>query len=177
MKRKIRPSTPAYNSARMPTSGKPVRLLASSIAALCGVVLCSNSSLAQTWNAVPANNNWNSAANWTPANIPDAAGETATFGASSVTTPAVGSTITIAGVTFSAAAPAYTITNNTDMFIVGAGIANGSAAIKTINTTSGHTLEFQGAATAGNIVLSNTTVRARSILRTTRLRGPPRSTT
>ena len=147
----------AKKIATQPMTAKPARLLASSIAVLCGIVLLPDTSMAQTWNAAPANGNWNSAANWTPANVPDVAGETAIFGASSNTTPAVGSAITIAGITFNAAAPVYTITNNTDMTIVGAGIVNSSVAIKTINTTSGHTLEFQNAATAANIVLSNTT--------------------
>ena len=70
---------------------KPVRMLASSIAVLCGLVLIPGH--AQTWNAVPASNNWNSAPNWTPANIPDNLGETAIFGASTITNPNVTSAI------------------------------------------------------------------------------------
>lgn len=155
MKRSNRAPITAPLSTK-PSSPRPTRLLASSIAVLCGIVLLPSASNAQTWNAAPATNNWNTATNWTPINVPDAPGETASFGASTITSLTVTAPIDIAGITFNAAAPAYTITNSTDITILGAGIVNGSAAVKTISTINGNSLTFDNSATAGNIVLNNT---------------------
>ena len=145
---KTNSSTPRTPAAR------PVKMLASSIAVLCGIVMIP-SHAQQAWNAVPATNNWNSATNWnTPANVPDLPGETAVFNNSTVLNPTINSAVSIAGITFNAAAPAYTIVNLAGIEFNAAGIVNNSAAVKTITSTNG-SVDFLNASTAANVVLNN----------------------
>lgn len=84
-----------------------------------------------TWNLNPANGNWNQAANWTPAQIPNGPGDVATFGVSNTTqiSVAANADTEVDRIVFNAGASTYTITNSsTDgMFTIsGAGVINNS---------------------------------------------------
>jgi uncharacterized protein with beta-barrel porin domain len=135
---------------------KPTRVLACSILALCGVALAPTNSAAQTWLNAPATNNWNTAGNWAPANIPDIAGETAIFTNSTVTNPTITGPITIDGITINGAT-AFTIDNQDVVAIVAAGLANTSGLTQTINnSTLFSELNFENAATVGTgFVINN----------------------
>jgi hypothetical protein len=64
-----------------------MRLLQISLISLFAVVACTAVGKAgnATWDANPVNNRWNAAQNWTPATVPDAEDDVATFGISEVT--------------------------------------------------------------------------------------------
>src|SRR5262245_13693957 len=65
-----------------------------------------------TWNLNPANGFWQSAANWTPATIPNSPRDVATFDLSNTTSIStlLSTPISVAGLTFNPGANAFTIT-------------------------------------------------------------------
>src|SRR5690242_755746 len=77
-----------------------------------------------TWNLNPTSGDWNTAANWTPAVVPD---EVATFGVSDITEISVsGASTPIAEIVFAPGASVYTIkpVEGASLMISGAGITN-----------------------------------------------------
>jgi autotransporter-associated beta strand protein len=94
-----------------------------------------------TWKVSPATGNWTTAANWTPATVPDGPSDTATFATSNqpaVLLPDFSST-EVNGIVFAAGAPAYTITVGSSvgngmstLELSGAGITNSSGNIQTL---------------------------------------------
>ena len=108
--------------------------------------------LAVDW--VGGSDDWNTPANWDPADVPAASGETATFNALGSTTPTLSGPVTIASITFNQDANAYTIVNPSRSFLLqGAGIINNSDVAQTINNSS--LLQFFGNSTAGNATIIN----------------------
>jgi autotransporter-associated beta strand protein len=142
-------------------AGRPVGKFTRSLTALCTFILFSTIAPAQTWLAAPGSNDWNTAANWVPANVPDSPGGTAVFVVSTITDPTVNSLVDIDGVTFNAGASTYTINNLGGITLGGAGIVNNSVAVQTIS--NGRSLDFTGASSAGNVVLNNNTALLSSI--------------
>jgi hypothetical protein len=65
-----------------------------------------------TWNLNPATNDWNTATNWTPATVPNATTDIATFGASNTTSILTSANVDLASLVFTAGAPSYTIATN-----------------------------------------------------------------
>lgn len=118
-----------------------------------------------TWAAQPTSGDWNSTANWNPAQIPT---DAATFGSSSRTgiTFAAGSSASVNSITFNPGAPTYTFTFNAPapnapgLTIAGQGIANNSASTQQIvvaSSAQGYQqaqLKFINAATAGGANMS-----------------------
>src|SRR5450432_2009237 len=119
-----------------------------------------------TWNVNPTSNDWNTAANWTPATIPSHKTDLATFGTSSTVDVicgdapggAGGDTI-VGGIIFAPDASSYTVTI-TPVFdiggypsileIYGAGITNNSGRLQSfVTANSGTTIS------AGTLRLSN----------------------
>src|SRR5438132_1217294 len=82
-----------------------------------------------TWDLNPVSGNWNHAANWTPATIPNGASDIATFGSSSKTNVSISAATTVDGIIFNSGASPFTITASSglSLTIVGAGITNNSA--------------------------------------------------
>ena len=119
-----------------------------------GLVLCAMPSPAQAVDWVGGSNDWNTPANWEPADVPASLGETATFNALGSTTPTLSGTVTIASITFNPGANAYTIENpnNQTFQLLGAGIINNSVFEQTINSSN---LQFLGNSTAGNTTINN----------------------
>src|SRR3954468_2129575 len=72
-----------------------------------GGVLCAQS--LRTWESAPVSSDWNTAANWNPADVPDAPNETALFGASTVTGVSLSGDVFLDHLEFGASAPAYVI--------------------------------------------------------------------
>jgi hypothetical protein len=140
-------------STRRGAAARANRTSVRPLAALCSLLLSSTISPAQTWQPVPLNNNWNNAINWLPPNVPDSAGETASFAISAITNPAVTSAISIEGITFLPGASAYTISNGSSVVLNGAGIINNSGVLQTITNNLGSPLDFNNAATAGTLVV------------------------
>ena len=109
-----------------------------------------------TWNLNPASGDWNTLANWTPANVPNSQTDVATFDASSVTTVSTAtSTIAVSNIIFNPGASAYTI-NNTGPHYLGIfqGVVNNSGVQQKIVTGStSSTTGFYLNASAGSNVL------------------------
>ena len=88
---------------------RALKPLAGSIAALLlGVapVFAGNA----TWKLMPGDGDWNTAGNWTPATVPNAQGETATFATSNVHNIKLSAVTQVNNIQFNAGASAFTIT-------------------------------------------------------------------
>src|SRR5262245_36527582 len=77
-----------------------------------------------TWNLNPTSGDWNTAANWTPATVPNGLSDIATFGSSVVTQASISGATTVNSITFPAGADAFTINVglNLTLTIGGAGL-------------------------------------------------------
>jgi autotransporter-associated beta strand protein len=116
-----------------------------------------------TWKASPATGDWNTAANWKPATVPNGAADTATFASSNVTNVSLSSGVEVSGIVFSAGASPFTITVNPpaqqfQLSITGAGITNNSGVTQhfvTGDDAGGAVGEivFRNQAAAGNMTV------------------------
>jgi autotransporter-associated beta strand protein len=101
--------------------------------------------------------NWSVGANWTAesANRPPTSKDSLVFGATTGTTSLTNDLTTsafgVAGITFSAGAPAYTLSGNT--FALSGDITNNSASAQTFNTPFSLTAERAVSTASGNITL------------------------
>jgi len=130
------------------------------IALLCGSAGLGFAGSA-TWLQDPFSNNWNTAANWNPATIPDGPGNVATFSVSDQTNVNVSSSIILDSIVFQADASPFTITTASEIasvLINGAGVINNSAVAQNFAIGAmGHdqgALDFAGSASAGNAIYS-----------------------
>ncbi len=105
-----------------------------------------------TWLGNPATNDFNTAANWSPATVPTG---TANFGASNTTSLTLSSDITLGGWTFSSSAPNYTFTSAINLGFTGAGIVTGGSTV-TINNSGAIVFINASAAGSSTIINSNT---------------------
>jgi autotransporter-associated beta strand protein len=114
-----------------------------------------------TWNLKPATNDWNTATNWTPATVPNATTDTASLGASNVTSVFTSAKVDLGSLVFTAGAPSYTITVGTEdsetLAFWGDGVRNDSGVEQTIiapNFSLFHSsaISFNGTSTAGEKV-------------------------
>jgi autotransporter-associated beta strand protein len=101
-----------------------------------------------TWLLNPTSGDWNTASNWNPATVPSG---TASFGASNITSVALG-TSSISSILFKSGAPAYSFTGSGVFTINGAGIVNNSAFAPTFINNS--LLNFVNSSTAGNATIT-----------------------
>ena len=108
-----------------------------------------------TWKAAPATGDWNTAANWMPATVPNSPADTATFATSNITGVSLSNLITVNSIVFNSGASAFTITDNSFVFTIsGVGVTNNSAASQNfvvgVDGIGGNgTLTFLNSATAG----------------------------
>lgn len=130
-----------------------------------------------TWNLNPTSNDWNTAANWTPATIPNSESDVATFAVSNTTSvicadspDGVFANTYVGGIVFAGGASAYAITITPSANVIwpslivfyGAGITNNSGVVQNfVTANSGTTMEsgriyFQRSSSAGeNVVITN----------------------
>jgi fibronectin-binding autotransporter adhesin len=130
-----------------------------------------------TWNLNPTSNDWNTAANWTPATIPSSETDVATFAVSNTTdivcgdAPGGGGTSTIVGgIVFAAGASSYTITitpvfdniYDSILEIYGTGITNNSGVAQNLVAADSGTVKesariyFNNSSSAGeNVMITN----------------------
>src|SRR5438128_650082 len=62
-----------------------------------------------TWTLNPGTSDWNTAANWSPATVPNGPADTATFATSNTTTVSLSATTEVDSIVFAPAASAFTI--------------------------------------------------------------------
>src|SRR2546425_13164045 len=63
-----------------------------------------------TWKTNPGSGDWNTAANWTPATVPNGPVDIATFAFSNITNVSVSAEIEVDSIVFTSGASAFTIT-------------------------------------------------------------------
>ncbi len=106
-----------------------------------------------TWNFHPTNSDWNTAANWTPATVPNDPADVATFESSDTTNVSISGITTVDGIVFNPDASAFTIATapSGNLTLSGAGIANNSGIAQNFVVGVGDGLiEFLNRATAGS---------------------------
>jgi autotransporter-associated beta strand protein len=94
-----------------------------------------------TWNTSPTSGDWNTAANWTPATIPNGPSDIATFGSSSQTSLSLSAATEVSQIVFNSGASAFTITPKLStqvnvLTISGAGITNSSGITQNLATNA-----------------------------------------
>jgi outer membrane autotransporter protein len=125
--------------------------------AVCALLLLAAVSRARaqdaTWNANPGSPNFNTTANWTPAQVPTG---TATFGASTVTSLTFSANTNVNTMSFAAGAPAYAFTNGNGFTLqfLGSGVLNNSSNRPTF-TNNDFMLNFLNSSKAGNAEIIN----------------------
>jgi len=153
--------TPAENlftnaKATLAATAMRRNLLTSIAVAITLAALPSARAAIETWSTAPASSSWN-ATNWTGTNNPPITGDSLVFGNSTQTTlnnDLTTGSFNIAGITFNAGAPAYTISGNA--FALTGGITNNSTNLQTINDafsmTAARTFTTVGGITLGGNV-------------------------
>jgi autotransporter-associated beta strand protein len=135
---------------------------------LCGLLVLIPNVPAQagsaTWNLNPASGDWNTAANWTPATVPNGPDDIATFDMSNTPIPSILGNTVVNSIVFNSGASAFTITVTSGFImpgftltISGEGIINNSGRTQNFITEvdnflsggDGGSISFTGAATAG----------------------------
>ena len=103
-----------------------------------------------TWNLNPTSGDWNTAANWTPATVPDDPSDTATFDVSNITAISQQGVIDVAEIIFNRGASAFTISAPGTLNIFGAGTTNNSGVVQNFVAPGlGASIHFYNSATAG----------------------------
>lgn len=111
-----------------------------------------------TWNLNPISGEWNTAANWTPAVVPNGPSDVATFSVSNQTSVSTSADTEVNNIIFEPGASPFTITNPFAEFNVsGMGIVNNSSVLQNFVNPSDEAgnaglLRFTGSATAGDLI-------------------------
>ena len=145
----------------MNTPTKPFRLLLRALLLGGTVLLLINPTLlagSATWNLNPVSSDWNTAANWTPATVPNAPADVATFDVSNFAAIITLSAETQIGeIVFNPGASSFSIdaSNTGTLTISGTGITNNSGIVQNFFASNSdasfnqQSLEFRGNASAG----------------------------
>ena len=126
-------------------------------AVLLATIATSHASSA-TWNASPANADWNDPANWTPTTVPNGPNDTAIFQATSQGGISISANTEVNGIVFNPDTHSFVITNGPALAftISGTGITNNSGLMETFvisNVSNGNgSLMFTNTATAGDFI-------------------------
>ncbi len=133
-------------------------LLPSAAAILTLVLSTASSTFAgsATWKASPATDDWNTAANWTPAIVPNGPADTATFARSNQTGVFITLDTEVNGIVFNPRASAFTIasepTLEPTLTISGMGVTNNSGIVQNfVVSPGGAQMFFSNSATAGSL--------------------------
>ncbi len=112
-----------------------------------------------TWNLNPISGDWDTAANWTPATVPNGPADTATFATSNQTNLSSTDLTEVNGIIFNAGASVFTIRPR-NLDISGVGITNNSGIsqsfvndvyLSEIGLLVGSRITFLNSATAGSL--------------------------
>ncbi|HEY2714577.1 MAG TPA: autotransporter-associated beta strand repeat-containing protein [Chthoniobacterales bacterium] len=118
------------------------------ISSLLTVVSHSIKAGSATWNLNPTSNDWNTAANWTPATVPNGPSDTATFGLSNITGVGISAATEVNTIAFGAGASPFTIGINAPavLTIDAGGVVNNSGVTQNFVVAAGSQLIMQGSA-------------------------------
>jgi len=128
-----------------------------------------------TWNLNPTSDDWNIATNWTPATVPNATTDTATFGASNETSVSISDDVDLASLIFSAGAPSYIFdTGRLTLTFWGEGVRNDSGVQQTFTgryTFNENSSAGDGVFTSTNVLFGGNSTAANGIFTTNRNGG------
>src|SRR5437763_14725839 len=81
-----------------------------------------------TWSTAPFSGDWNTAANWNPATVPNASSDTATFGQTNNATVTLSASVEVNGILFGSGASACSINAPAPLILTisGLGVTNNS---------------------------------------------------
>src|SRR5205085_6810139 len=107
-----------------------------------------------TWNLNPTTGDWNTAANWTPATVPNGPNDVATFGVSTITSITIPESFEVDSMVFNPGASSFTIGNDkhVSFTVSGAGIINNSGLTENLLVAQSSVFAFFGTASAGQDV-------------------------
>lgn len=89
-----------------------------------------------TWNLNPTNGDWNTAANWTPAIVPNAPTDIATFATSAVTQISLSNDVSLDSIVFNPDADGFSLTTAAgSITFYGDGLVNNSGQMQYLNAT------------------------------------------
>jgi autotransporter-associated beta strand protein len=111
------------------------------------------------WNLNPTSDDWNTAANWTPATVPNGSSDIAIFALSNTTNVSISADVEVNGIAFrSAATNPYAIAANPGLTLTisGTGIANSSG------VTQNFVSAVDGAGNSGRIAFTNSATAGNS---------------
>jgi len=127
-------------------------ILAIAISVLTPIVAHADSA---TWDLNPDSGDWNTAANWTPATVPNGSADTATFDLSNTTNVSISANTEVNGIVFTAAATnPYFIAIHAPLTLSGTGITNNSGIAQALEVETGG-LEFWNSSSAGTASIDN----------------------
>jgi autotransporter-associated beta strand protein len=110
-----------------------------------------------TWNLNATSSDWNTAANWTPATVPNGPSDTASFATSNTTGVSLSANTEVSAIIFNTGASAFTTTASPGftLTISGTGISNNAGIMESFVTAakagSHGVISFTRSATAGNL--------------------------
>src|SRR6476659_6991603 len=91
-----------------------------------------------TWKANPTSGDWNTAANWTPATVPNGESDSASFAVSSKTAISLSAAVEANTIAFETSANSFTVTAPSQILsLSGVGVINNSAVMQNLATGSG----------------------------------------
>ena len=114
-----------------------------------------------TWNLNPTSGDWNTAANWRPATVPNGPADTATFALSNRTDVSISAETEVNGIMFTRAATnpySITVDNESTLTLSGTGITNNSGIAQNFQTGALSLLQFLNRSTAGSANIHNASV-------------------
>jgi hypothetical protein len=94
-----------------------------------------------TWNLNPTSGDWNTAANWMPATVPNGPTDVATFSVSNQTSVSTSADTEVSSIVFEPSASPFTVTvpPSLTLSISGNGLTNNSATMQNFVTAAGET--------------------------------------
>ena len=109
-----------------------------------------------SWNLNPSNGDWNTAANWTPATVPNSPTDVATFVISNTTDVSLSANVEVDSIIFDPGASLYTLSVGfpANLTLAGAGIVDNSEVEQLFVAFHEGTINFLNSATAGDAHLS-----------------------
>jgi len=155
---------PLFGASPSPLRSRSWAFLLTAAAILTLLLSTASSSFAgsATWKASPATGNWNHAANWTPATIPNGPSDTAFFATSNKTAVHLSANTEVDGIVFNSGASAFTITVSPTLTLTisGVGITNNSGIMQNFvaavdGAGNQGTIQFLNTSTAGDGTFTN----------------------
>jgi autotransporter-associated beta strand protein len=115
---------------------------------LSGLIAVHSFAASATWSANPISGDWNTAANWVPATVPNGPTDVATFANSNVTSVSFSANTEVSQIIFTSDASAYTFRVSASLTLDAPGLTNSSGQTQQFFVVK--TMTFKGSSSAGS---------------------------